>query len=173
MPADNALGDKTKEIAKRWGADAVRDCDGTALPENPKQFGKVYNTYFIVRGDNEWGRLHPEEAQRIFLLSERTLATANTVEIEIMKYVGATDWYIRWPFVIEGTIMGILGAVIAFVPVCMIYSSIVDWWADRWPLFSLVAADELSTVVIVDFLVIGCLLGAFGSVLSIRKHLKV
>lgn len=85
LPADNALGEKTKEIAKKWGADAVRDCDGTALPDNPKQYGKVYNTYFIVRGDNEWGRLHPEEAQRIFLLSERTLATGETVQIEIMK----------------------------------------------------------------------------------------
>ncbi len=86
LPADNTLGEKTKEIANRWGADAVRDCDGTALPENPKQFGKVYNTYFVVRGDNEWGRLHPEEAQRIFLLSERTLATSSTLEIDIMQY---------------------------------------------------------------------------------------
>lgn len=111
----------------------------------------------------------------VFIISNtiKMSVSSRSSEIEIMKYVGATDWYIRWPFVIEGTIMGILGAVIAFVPVCMIYSSIVDWWADRWPLFSLVAADELSTVVIVDFLVIGCLLGAFGSVLSIRKHLKV
>ena len=86
LPADNALGEKTKEIAKRWGADAVRDCDGTALPDNPKQYGKVYNTYFVVRGDNEWGRLHPEEAQRIFLLSERILATGDTVDIDIMEY---------------------------------------------------------------------------------------
>lgn len=85
IPADNVLGEKTKEIAKLWGADAVRDCDGTALPDNPKQFGKVYNTYFIVRGDNDWARLHPEEAQRIFLLSERNLAVENTIEIEIMK----------------------------------------------------------------------------------------
>ena len=85
IPADNSLGEKTKIIAKKWGADAVRDCDGTALPDNPKQFGKVYNTYFIVRGDNEWAKLHPEEAQRIFLLSERILATYHTVKIEIMK----------------------------------------------------------------------------------------
>lgn len=85
LPADNSLGAKTEEIAKRWGSDAVRDCDGTALPDNPKRFGKVYNTYFIVRGDNEWGRLHPEEAQRIFLLTERVLATEETVKIQIMN----------------------------------------------------------------------------------------
>ncbi|MBR2337171.1 MAG: 1,3-beta-galactosyl-N-acetylhexosamine phosphorylase [Clostridia bacterium] len=85
LPADNSLGEKTKEIAKLWGSDAVRDCDGTELPENPKQYGKVYNTYFIVRGDNDWARLHPEEAQRIFLLTERHLAVCDKVEIEIMK----------------------------------------------------------------------------------------
>ena len=85
LPADNSLGSKTEEIAKRWGSDAVRDCDGTALPDNPKRFGKVYNTYFIVRGDNEWGRLHSEEAQRIFLLTERVLATEETVKIQIMN----------------------------------------------------------------------------------------
>ena len=75
----------TKEIAEKWGADAVRDCDGTRLPQNAGQFGKVYNTYFVVRGDNEWARKHPEEAQRIFLLSERNLATGATLGIEIMK----------------------------------------------------------------------------------------
>ena len=54
------------------------------LPANAKELGKVYNTYFIVRGDNAWARLHPEEAQRIFLLSERVLATQNSVTIPFM-----------------------------------------------------------------------------------------
>ena len=85
IPTDESFVEGTKIIAEKWGADAVRDCDGTRLPENPGQFGKVYNTYFVVRGDNEWARQHPEEAQRIFLLSNRNLATDNTLEIEIMK----------------------------------------------------------------------------------------
>ena len=85
IPADAAFAEESLKIAKKWGADAVRDCDGTALPDNPERFGKIYNTYFVVRGDNEWARKHPEEAQRIFLLSERNLATENTLEIEIMK----------------------------------------------------------------------------------------
>ena len=67
IPTDESFVEGTKIIAEKWGADAVRDCDGTKLPENASQFGKVYNTYFIVRGDNEWARLHPEEAQRILL----------------------------------------------------------------------------------------------------------
>lgn len=85
IPTDESFVEGTKIIAEKWGADAVRDCDGTRLPENPGQFGKVYNTYFVVRGDNEWARKHPEEAQRIFLLSERTLAVESTLKIEIMK----------------------------------------------------------------------------------------
>ncbi len=85
IPTDESFVDGTKKIAKMWGADAVRDCDGTKLPKNARQFGKVYNTYFVVRGDNEWARKHPEEAQRIFLLSERNLATAAELKIEIMR----------------------------------------------------------------------------------------
>ena len=85
IPTDESFVEGTKIIAEKWGADAVRDCDGTRLPKDARQFGKVYNTYFVVRGDNEWARKHPEEAQRIFLLSNRNLATGETLEIEIMK----------------------------------------------------------------------------------------
>lgn len=85
IPTDESFVEGTKVIAEKWGADAVRDCDGTKLPKNAGQFGKVYNTYFVVRGDNEWARQHPEEAQRIFLLSERNLATCETLEIDIMR----------------------------------------------------------------------------------------
>ena len=84
IPTDESFVEGTKEIMQKWGADAVRDCDGTRLPENAKELGKVYNTYFIVRGDNAWARLHPEEAQRIFLLSERVLAVGNSVTIPFM-----------------------------------------------------------------------------------------
>lgn len=75
IPTDENFVEETKQIAELWGADAVRDCDGTKLPDNAAELAnKVYNTYFIVRGDNEWGRLHPEESHRTFLLSERITA---------------------------------------------------------------------------------------------------
>ena len=85
IPTDESFVEGTKRIAEKWGADAVRDCDGTRLPQNPEQFGKVYNTYFIVRGDNEWGRKHPEEAHRTFLMSERVIAVSERVEISVVK----------------------------------------------------------------------------------------
>lgn len=86
IPADENFVEGTKHIAALWGADAVRDCDGTRLPSNVHEIvPKVYNTYFIVRGDNEWAEAHPEDAHRIFLMSERVLAVGQTVSISVMK----------------------------------------------------------------------------------------
>ncbi len=85
IPVEENFTEELQGIARLWGADAVRDCDGTKLPPNGKLFGKVYNTYFVVRGDNDWARKHPEEAQRIFLLSERNLAESDSLEIPFMK----------------------------------------------------------------------------------------
>lgn len=86
VPTDSAFAEGTKIIIEKWGADAVRDCDGTELPDNARELAeKVYNTYFVVRGDNEWGRNHPEDAHRTFLMSERVTATEANVGINPMK----------------------------------------------------------------------------------------
>ena len=86
IPTDESFAEGTKKIAALWGADAVRDCDGTELPKNVKELAeKVYNTYFIVRGDNEWAEAHPEEAHRTFLMSARNLAESNTLQIDPMQ----------------------------------------------------------------------------------------
>ena len=49
IPTDESFVEGTKEIMQKWGADAVRDCDGTRLPTNAKELGKVYNTYFLYQ----------------------------------------------------------------------------------------------------------------------------
>ena len=86
IPTDESFVEGTKIIAEKWGADAVRDCDGTRLPENAKQLaGKVYNTYFVVRGDNEWAQNHPEELQNVLLMSERVTAFKPEIKIELLK----------------------------------------------------------------------------------------
>ena len=87
IPTDESFVEGTKEIVKLWGADAVRDCDGTELPKNVKELAdKVYNTYFVVRGDNDWAEKHPEEAHRTFLMSERILAEKDTLQIDPMQW---------------------------------------------------------------------------------------
>ena len=57
IPTDMDVIEGTKELAKKWGADAVRDCDGTDFPEELKDEGlKVYSTYYTTRKDNAWAK---------------------------------------------------------------------------------------------------------------------
>ncbi len=86
IPTDANYVEGTKKIAALWGADAVRDCDGTTLPKNARELAeKVYNTYFVVRGDNEWADNHLDELQCVLLMSERNLATESTLKIDLLK----------------------------------------------------------------------------------------
>lgn len=86
IPTDETFVEETKRIADLWGADAIRDCDGVSLPKNGHDIAdKVYNTYFVVRGDNEWGRKHPEEAPRAFLQSYKLTADKKEIEIYVRK----------------------------------------------------------------------------------------
>lgn len=86
IPTDASFVEETKKIAKLWGADAIRDCDGVSLPKNPKDITPdVYGAYFVVGGDNEWGKKHPEEAQRMFLESKRKTAEKKSLEIDVLE----------------------------------------------------------------------------------------
>ena len=86
IPTDANYVDGTREIAAKWGADAVRDCDGTTLPKNAKELAeKVYNTYFVVRGDNAWAESHMDELQNVLLMSDPVTATDNILEIDLLK----------------------------------------------------------------------------------------
>ena len=86
IPTDESFVEGTKAIADLWGADAVRDCDGTSLPKNANELAdEVYKTYFVVRGDNEWARKHPEEAPRAFLSSFKVTADSKIVKIDVQR----------------------------------------------------------------------------------------
>ncbi len=97
IPTDANFVEGTKKIAALWGADAVRDCDGTTLPKNARELAeKVYNTYFVVRGDNEWAKLHPEETHRTFLVTDRVTATEDTLDICPSKGFLADQVKVDW-----------------------------------------------------------------------------
>ena len=86
IPTDENYVEGTKKIAELWGADAVRDCDGTHLPKNAKELAeKVYNTYFVVRGDNAWADKHTDELQSVLLTTDYTLATGDSLTIDLLK----------------------------------------------------------------------------------------
>ena len=86
IPTDENYVEGTKKIADLWGADAVRDCDGTHLPKNALEIAdKVYNTYFVVRGDNAWADKHTDELQSVLLMTNYCLATEETLVIDLLK----------------------------------------------------------------------------------------
>lgn len=86
LPSENDFLEETKELLERWGADAIRDSDGTKLDENIKDLdAKIYTTYFVARGDNEFAMQHLDEVQQLFVMSEYTLATSSSVTINFMN----------------------------------------------------------------------------------------
>lgn len=111
----------------------------------------------------------------IFIISNTIKITlfARRKEINIMKYIGATDWFIRWPFLIEGVIIGILGAVISFGIVSLGYSFVADVLAEKVRIIDLASVEDIGFDLIIIFVVIGSIVGATGSVVSIRKYLRV
>ncbi len=99
---------------------------------------------------------------------------AREKEIHIMKYVGATDWFIRWPFIIEGIIVGLVGGLISLL-VCMgLYGACTGAIrASGWFPFDLHSFQTISGFLVLVLLLFGALMGALGSIIAVRKHLKV
>ena len=95
-------------------------------------------------------------------------------EINIMKYIGATDRFIRVPFVLEGVMIGFFGALISFG--CMSWGYIVLTKAfskSSFAVVDLVAYSDIAPILVILFVACGCLIGIIGSTISMRKHLKV
>lgn len=86
LPVEQGMDDLLKDIAEKWGADAVRNSDGTELPANIGELGlEVYSTLSLTRADQDWAREHEDELTQKFLMSDPVTAFDTTVEINIMK----------------------------------------------------------------------------------------
>lgn len=86
IPTDLDVVPETLELMKRWGADAIRDCDGTDFPEALKDAdAEIYSTYYTTRKDNEWAKTNPEEIQQMYLMTPFYTADSESLSIEIMK----------------------------------------------------------------------------------------
>lgn len=84
IPTDLDAVPETLELMERWGADALRDCDGTEFPEQLRDTGaKVYATYYTTRKDNEWARGNPDEIQQMYVMSPFVHATGETLRIPL------------------------------------------------------------------------------------------
>ena len=89
VPTDVDMIQETKEIARRWGADALRDCDGTNMPEELKKMPvKIYSTYYTTRKDNDWAMANPDEVQQVYLMTEfYTAMDEGGFRIPLMKHL--------------------------------------------------------------------------------------
>ena len=86
IPTDLDVIPQTLELMKQWGADAVRDCDGTDFPQELKDVdGKIYSTYYTTRKDNAWAQANPEEIQQMYVMTPFYTATADELRIPLMR----------------------------------------------------------------------------------------
>ena len=86
LPTDADIIDETIRLKNLLGADALRDCDGTEMPEALlSEPVKKYATYYTTRKDNEWVMKHPEEIQQEYLISNRITARGETLRIRLME----------------------------------------------------------------------------------------
>lgn len=111
----------------------------------------------------------------LFIISNtiRLTVFARRKEVIIMKYVGATDWFIRWPFLLEGITLGFFGAVVAFVLINSIYASLLDRIHATLAFLPLLPTSPLLLYVDLFLLAAGTGIGALGSYISLRKFLRV
>lgn len=94
-------------------------------------------------------------------------------EINIMKFVGATDWFIRVPFIIEGVILGVIAGAIALLLQYIIYTKLIAGVINLLSITTPISYSRELGVIVPGFLISGILVGALGSLMSVRKYLKV
>ncbi len=119
-----------------------------------------------------------------FLVIVSIVVVSNTIkltvmaradEIHIMKYVGANNWFIRGPFIVEGVVIGLIASVIASGAICLIYNKLVEAVGDQ--IFAIVSSPLISVQYMtvnltIIFVALGCSIGAWGSIVSMRRYLK-
>lgn len=152
----------------------------TKMPKvETARFGQeVVEHLFQVTGILRWGGVTLVlflGMGTLFIISNtiRLTVFARRKEVIIMKYVGATDWFIRWPFLLEGMAMGFMGAVLADLVLNCMYSSLMSKIHATLAFLPLLPAQPLMTYVTIFLLLAGTGIGALGSYISLRKFLRV
>ncbi len=98
-------------------------------------------------------------------------------EINIMKYIGATDFFVRCPFVVEGMIIGLIGSIVPLGIVYLIYNNVIGFVLNKFTVLSSIlkflSVQEVFHVLLPVSLVIGVGIGFIGSFITVRKHIRV
>ncbi len=170
----------------------VKTSDPHDTPKAAKKIEKLAHTYKVTYGQEEVSRLFNVVGvarnvgivliigllfTAMFLISNTIKITifARRKEIEIMKLVGATNWFIRWPFFIEGLLLGICGSIIPIAILLGTYDQAVQWIAPKvqGSFIELLPYNPFVFQISAILVLIGAIIGVWGSLTSIRKFLKV
>ncbi|SCI44507.1 D-galactosyl-beta-1-_3-N-acetyl-D-hexosamine phosphorylase Cphy0577 [uncultured Clostridium sp.] len=111
IPTDVDVVEETLELIEKWGADAIRDCDGTDYPEALKHVeAKVYSTYYTTRKDNEWAKKNLDEIQQMYIMTPFYTAVGSKLSVHLMDHlypdmlkVNDRDDITRWWEIIDRT----------------------------------------------------------------------
>ena len=111
----------------------------------------------------------------LFIISNtiRLTVFARRKEVAIMKYVGATDWFIRWPFLLEGMVLGFVGGVLAAIALQSFYAAMAAKIYEALAFFPLLPQYPYMYYVSAAILLSGMGIGALGSTISLKRFLKV
>lgn len=164
--------DKIDNIIK-----AIKDLPGVESIENQQDI--VGTIQSIVKGTRIIGIVLfiVLIAVSVFLIMNTTKLTvySRRKEVGIMKFVGATDWFIRWPFIIEGMVIGLAGAVLSSLVLFGLYKVAVGKLLSTLVVSSITVIEPSSvlTVMLFEFALGGIVIGGIASFLALRKFLKV
>ena len=154
----------------------LKKVDGVAkVIQNEDAIGKLVNIATYIKNFSLW-IIIALAIVSIFIISNTIKLTVYTrrKEINIMKFVGATDWFIRWPFIIEGILIGIVGSAIAVGVVLLCYHFLLGIVANLNIMFlTLRPFVSILPIVLWTSFGLGAVLGGVGSFIAVRKHLNV
>jgi len=161
---------KSEEVVNK-----IKDMKGIAKIENRKEiFDKLISVTDLIKNVSFWTMILLAVIS-VFIISNtiKLAVFARRREINIMKFVGATDWFIRWPFIIEGMFIGLIGTMVAFGLIAYSYLSILDMISHSFDIFKLMSFTEIYQGLLIIFIMVGMAIGIVGSTISIRKYLRV
>ncbi len=154
-----AISEMPKVETAKFGREVVEQLFSLA---RILRFGGILLVLFLAMGT-------------LFIISNtiRLTVFARRKEVTIMKYVGATDWFIRWPFLLEGMTLGFLGALLATLILDSLYEALLSKIHSTLAFLPMLPALPLLYYVTVFLLLAGIGIGALGSYISLRKFLRV
>ncbi len=164
--------DKIDDIIK-----AIKDLPGVESIENQQDI--IGTIQSIVKGTRIVGIVLfiVLIAVSVFLIMNTTKLTvySRRKEVGIMKFVGATDWFIRWPFIIEGMVIGLTGALLSSFVLFGLYKVALNKLLSALVVTSItvIAPSAVLTVMLFEFALGGIIIGGIASFLALRKFLKV